>query len=64
MRAPGAVVDIADGTVDWPKLSVTCSNRRDCFITSKDDGHKHRAMCLRIFRNDILDKIVSFQPSS
>ena len=64
MCAPGAVVDIANGTVDWPKLSVSCPNRGDCFITTKDDGYKHCAMCLGICRNDILDKIVSFRSSS
>lgn len=54
MGTPYVIVNIADGTINWPKLSVSGSNRGNCLVTAKHDRDKHCAMCCRILRNNIL----------
>ena len=55
----GIIVDVSDGQVYRPIFRVSGGNRNCCFITTKDDGYKHRPMCHGVFGNHILQILMS-----
>lgn len=56
MCSSNTIVYVSDGEIDRPVFVVTCSDRYSCFIATKNDRAKDRAMRLRILGNDVLNK--------
>ena len=54
--SPDAIVYVPDGEIDRPVFVMSCSDRYSCFITTKKDGAKDRAMCFRILGDIVLNK--------
>jgi hypothetical protein len=55
MCSSEAIMYVSDREIDRPILIMSCSNRYGCFITTKNDGAKDRAVCFRIFSNNVLN---------
>lgn len=53
--SPDAIVYVPDGEIDRPVFVMSCSDRYSCFITTKNDGAKDRAMGIMILSNNILE---------
>ena len=53
---PDAIVYVSDGEIDRPVFIMSRSDRYSCFIATKNDGAKDRAMCCRIPGDTVLKK--------
>jgi hypothetical protein len=51
-----AIVYVSDGEIDRPEFVMSCSDRYGCFVATKNDGAKDRAMCFRILGDNVLNK--------
>jgi hypothetical protein len=54
-----AIAYVSDREIDRPVFIMSCSDRYSCFVATENDRAKDRAMCFRIFRNNVLVNTMS-----
>jgi hypothetical protein len=58
MCSSEAIAYVSNGEIDRPVFVMSCSNRYSCFIATKNDGAKDRAMRFRILGNNVLNATI------
>jgi hypothetical protein len=48
------IANVSDREIDWVILVLAGSNRGGGLVTSKNNGDKHRPMCVGVHGNEVL----------